>query len=144
MLAQLVQQVHRVRQVQAVLDQVVTAIEFTSPVWVALLAAMILGERLTPPRWTAIAGGIAGIPQAFSAFPLASPSGVTGPLPAGAVTLPAVIDTRYWLRLLTRIDVYGGIVLADYACSLNVPRFLPGKPVFNRAVGLKDSWGKAS
>jgi len=40
---------------------VVTAIEFTSPVWVALLAALILGERLTPPRWTAIAGGIAGI-----------------------------------------------------------------------------------
>ena len=36
---------------------VVTAIEFTSPVWVALLAALILGERLTPPRWTAIAGG---------------------------------------------------------------------------------------
>ena len=40
---------------------VVTAIEFTTPVWAALLAALLLGERLTPPRWTAIAGGVTGI-----------------------------------------------------------------------------------
>lgn len=39
----------------------VTAIEFTSPVWVALLAALLLGERLTLPRWAAIAGGVLGI-----------------------------------------------------------------------------------
>lgn len=39
----------------------VTAIEFTSPVWVALLAALLLGERLTLPRWAAIAGGVVGI-----------------------------------------------------------------------------------
>ena len=39
----------------------VTAIEFTTPVWVALLAAGFLGERLSPPRWAAIAGGIAGV-----------------------------------------------------------------------------------
>ena len=40
---------------------VVTAIEFTTPVWVALLAALLLGERLSPPRWTAIAAGVTGI-----------------------------------------------------------------------------------
>ena len=40
---------------------VVTAIEFTTPVWVALLAAALLGERIRPPRWGAIAGGIAGV-----------------------------------------------------------------------------------
>jgi drug/metabolite transporter (DMT)-like permease len=40
---------------------VVTAIEFTTPLWVALLAAVLLGERLSPPRWTAIASGVAGI-----------------------------------------------------------------------------------
>jgi drug/metabolite transporter (DMT)-like permease len=40
---------------------VVTAMEFTTPVWVALLAAALLGERLTPPRWAAIGGGIAGV-----------------------------------------------------------------------------------
>ena len=40
---------------------VVTAIEFTTPVWAALLAALLLGERLSPPRWTAIASGVTGI-----------------------------------------------------------------------------------
>ena len=39
----------------------VTAIEFTSPVWVSLLAALLLGERLTLARWAAIAGGVLGI-----------------------------------------------------------------------------------
>ena len=40
---------------------VVTAIEFTSPVWVALLAALFLRERLTVPRWAAVVGGVAGV-----------------------------------------------------------------------------------
>jgi drug/metabolite transporter (DMT)-like permease len=40
---------------------VVTAIEFTTPVWVALLAAVFLRERIAPHRWAAIAGGIAGV-----------------------------------------------------------------------------------
>ena len=39
----------------------VTAIEFTMPVWVALLAAVFLGERLPPHRALAIASGIAGV-----------------------------------------------------------------------------------
>ena len=40
---------------------VVTAIEFTTPVWVALLAAALLRERIPPPRRMAIAAGGAGI-----------------------------------------------------------------------------------
>jgi drug/metabolite transporter (DMT)-like permease len=40
---------------------VVTAIEFTTPVWVALLAALLLRERIPPARRTAIAAGVAGI-----------------------------------------------------------------------------------
>lgn len=40
---------------------VVTAIEFTMPVWVAVLAAVFLGERIAPHRWAAIAGGIGGV-----------------------------------------------------------------------------------
>ena len=40
---------------------VVTAIEFTTPVWVALLAVLLLGERITPPRAAAIAGGVLGV-----------------------------------------------------------------------------------
>jgi drug/metabolite transporter (DMT)-like permease len=39
----------------------VTAIEFTSPVWASLLAAVLLGERITLPRWAAIVGGVVGI-----------------------------------------------------------------------------------
>ena len=39
----------------------VFAIEFTTPIWTALLAAMFLGERLTAVRLTAIALGFGGV-----------------------------------------------------------------------------------
>jgi len=39
----------------------VFAIEFTIPIWTALLAAMFLGERLTRARWFALALGLAGV-----------------------------------------------------------------------------------
>lgn len=39
----------------------VFAIEFTVPVWTAILAALLLGERITRPRVVAIVLGIAGI-----------------------------------------------------------------------------------
>ena len=39
----------------------VFAIEFTMPVWVALLAALFLGERLTPPRIVQLVLGLAGV-----------------------------------------------------------------------------------
>jgi drug/metabolite transporter (DMT)-like permease len=39
----------------------VFAIEFTSPIWTAVLAALFLGERLTGLRVTAIALGFAGV-----------------------------------------------------------------------------------
>lgn len=39
----------------------VFAIEFTVPIWTALLAALLLGERITGARLAAIAVGIAGI-----------------------------------------------------------------------------------
>ncbi len=39
----------------------VFAIEFTVPVWTALLAALLLGERLTPPRMVAIGLGVLGM-----------------------------------------------------------------------------------
>jgi len=39
----------------------VFALEFTSPIWVILLAPLILGERLTPTRLFAAAMGFAGI-----------------------------------------------------------------------------------
>lgn len=39
----------------------VFAIEFTVPVWVAVLAVLLLGERLTQPRCIAIAAGLLGV-----------------------------------------------------------------------------------
>jgi len=39
----------------------VFAIEFTAPVWSALLAAAILGERLTAPRMLSVALGLIGV-----------------------------------------------------------------------------------
>jgi drug/metabolite transporter (DMT)-like permease len=40
---------------------IVFALEFTAPVWVALLAALFLGERMTSSRAVAILGGILGV-----------------------------------------------------------------------------------
>ena len=39
----------------------VFAIEFTVPVWTALLAAVILGERMTTARWASVVLGLAGV-----------------------------------------------------------------------------------
>jgi drug/metabolite transporter (DMT)-like permease len=39
----------------------VFAIEFTMPVWTALLAALLLGERITRPRLAMLALGVAGV-----------------------------------------------------------------------------------
>ena len=39
----------------------VCAIEFTMPVWVAILAAVFLGERLTPPRVVQLVLGLLGV-----------------------------------------------------------------------------------
>ena len=39
----------------------VFAIEFTMPVWTALLAALFIGERLTPPRLVQLVLGLAGV-----------------------------------------------------------------------------------
>ncbi|PLY41488.1 hypothetical protein CSZ94_15800 [Janthinobacterium sp. ROICE36] len=47
-------------------------------------------------------------------------------LPAATIRLPDVLEQAP--RLLTRIRVYGDIVLGDHDCSLNLPLPLPGKP----------------
>lgn len=54
----------------------VFAIEFTMPVWTALLAAAFLGERISPPRMVMLALGLAGVililrPGASSIHPAA-------------------------------------------------------------------------
>ena len=39
----------------------VFALEFTIPVWVAILAVPLLHERMTPPRWLAVGAGLVGM-----------------------------------------------------------------------------------
>jgi hypothetical protein len=53
-----------------------------------------------------------------------------GRIPAGRIMIPRSPDPRYVPRLLTRIRVYDTIVLKDYDCSLTLPWYFPGKPVF--------------
>lgn len=50
-------------------------------------------------------------------------------LPAGRVTIPSPLESRYKPCLLTRIAVYGEHRLQDYDCSLTIPQHLPGRPV---------------
>lgn len=51
-------------------------------------------------------------------------------LPAGEVTLPFPLESRYRPHLLTRIAVYGANHLCDYDCSLTVPQRLRGEADF--------------
>lgn len=64
----------------------------------------------------------------------------TGPLPAAMIALPGNIPPRYQARLLTKIDVFAGIMLDDYASSLNLPQPLPGKPVLREGDVLRFSY----
>ena len=59
-------------------------------------------------------------------------------LPAASIRLPDVLEQAP--RLLTRIRVHGDIVLHDYACSLNLPLHLPGKPQLTGSETLAFSY----
>ncbi|TXF96742.1 hypothetical protein [Massilia arenae] len=56
-------------------------------------------------------------------------------LPAATFTIPADVAPLTTLRLFTDITVFDGIGLTGGDCSLNTPRYLPGKPLF--AAGQK-------
>ncbi len=99
---------------------VVTAIEFTTPVWVALLAAVLLGERITPPRWAAIAGGVLGV------LVIVRPgAGTMGPGPlivlAGAFGFAAAI---LMVKVILRSDPVTAVVF--YMSLLQLPMGLAG------------------
>ena len=89
----------------------VISIEFTMPIWTALLAAIFLGERLTPLRLTAIALGFAGI--VIILRPGLSPVGLgqVAALYAAVVFAVSVIMTKS----LTRTEDSLTIVLYMFA-----------------------------
>ena len=47
-------------------------------------------------------------------------------LPATPLPIPKTFNNRYALKLMTTIDVYPGIQLANYDCSLTMPTNMPG------------------
>jgi drug/metabolite transporter (DMT)-like permease len=72
----------------------VFALEFTAPVWVALLAVMLLGERLTSRRAGSIALGLAGV------LVILQP-GLSSFTPAALLALGAAI-TRAFTEVVTK------------------------------------------
>lgn len=76
----------------------VFALEFTTPVWVALLAVPFLGERLTAPRVTSLILGLAGVLVVLK-------PGAEGLQPAALLVLLAALAfgaTNIATKLLTR------------------------------------------
>lgn len=55
-----------------------------------------------------------------------------GTLPAATITAPRDAAAQATLRLLTEITVFDDITLTQGDCSLNNPRYLPGKPLLAR------------
>ena len=78
------------------------ALEFTAPIWVALLAPMLLGEMLTRPR--IIAAALAFIGVLIVAQPGASPIG-PGHLAALGAAVTFALNTIYTRRIMAFDDV---------------------------------------
>lgn len=82
------------------------ALEFTSPIWIMILATFLLGERLTKPRLIAVALGFAG------ALLVARPG--TGGDPAGlmiaALAAVGFAGSIVCTKLLTRTETILGIL----------------------------------
>lgn len=91
----------------------------------------VLSERpdeTTPWRDTTVLGQV----FALDAAAVASwDAALDGALPAATFTLPAAVSARTTLRLLTEITAFDGVELTQGDCSLNTPRYLPGKPLFS-------------
>ncbi|NNL18526.1 MAG: DMT family transporter [Boseongicola sp.] len=82
------------------------ALEFTSPIWIMILAALLLGERLTKPRLAALVLGFAG------ALLVARPG--TGGDPAGlviaALAAAGFAGSIVCTKMLTRTETIMGIL----------------------------------
>jgi drug/metabolite transporter (DMT)-like permease len=99
---------------------VVTAIEFTTPVWVALLATALLREHLPPPRLVAVAAGIVGV--LIIVRPGASAFGPAALIIlAGAFCFAAAI---LFVKALLRTDSVTAVVF--YMSVIQLPMGLAG------------------
>ena len=74
------------------------ALEFTNPIWVALLAPLLLGERLTRTRLLAVLAGFAGI--VVVAQPGSAPIGI-GHVTALAAAVGFALNTIYTRQIMS-------------------------------------------
>lgn len=86
----------------------VFALEFTSPLWVAALSPLVLGERLTMTRAISAAVGFAGI--LFIAQPF-SDTGISAGLGAAALSAVCFAFTAMFTRRLTRSETTLAILI---------------------------------
>jgi drug/metabolite transporter (DMT)-like permease len=104
---------------------VVTAVEFTTPMWVAALATVFLGERIGAHRRVAILCGLAGVV-------LIVRPGVTGIGTGTAVALGAALGfagSTLCVKALLRTDRVAAVVF--YMCLIQLPLgLLPSLPVW--------------
>lgn len=90
----------------------VFSLEFTSPVWLTLLAVAVLGERLTIPRAGAVALGIAGVlvilrpglagfqPASFAALAAAIAFAINGAATKFLTRTESTISILFWMNVI--------------------------------------------
>ena len=83
------------------------AFEFTSPLWVAVLAALLLGERLTMFRVVALAGGLAGVLMVAQPW-VAPPSAGMG---IAALAAVGFAGSAIFTKMLVRSESLASILL---------------------------------
>ncbi len=114
----------------------VFALEFTSPIWVILLAPLVLGERLTRTRIAAAALGFAGIlvvarpdfgtldPGVLAAAGAAFFFAATTLLTKRLTRDEAIVSILFWLTLMQAI-LGGALILWDGEVALPTLATLP-------------------
>lgn len=108
----------------------VFALEFTSPIWVILLAPVFLGERLTPPKLLAAALGLAGTffvarpdfaafdPGIAAAALAAVCFAVTNIATKSLTRHEATLSIMFWL---TAMQLVMGLIMAGHDGQITLP-----------------------
>ncbi len=104
---------------------VVTAVEFTTPMWVAALATVILGERIGPHRRVAILCGLAGV--ALIVRPGVNAVGAGTPVALGAAL--GFAGSTLCVKTLLRTDRVAAVVFHMSVIQLPLG-LLPSLPVW--------------
>lgn len=99
----------------------VTAINFTSPMFVTLLAMLFLGERIHAFRWTALGIGMIGMLIMISphvSFAEGNPAGVAAAFGAAAFSAVAMIYLRHMSGGEHAITITFYFMLTSMTCAL--------------------------